>query len=431
MRQIVKQAAFGLIAALALLALVTVAENADQEVARATSLSVGVDTNATGNSSTAVGTVDACRVVSINQVFDIDLVFENGISNLIAADMWFQYDSTKLQIQSYTIMYLNDPPTSQIQDGSEDLPDVFEPGVFHIGAVDNGETQGDTGLEGVLFRINVKAIGTGLSSARISKMDVDNDGIPDRGITLVNSSDVNIGDTNGDSLYDGTTVNSAVFVGSGTSCTTDSDSDGIPNVMDNCPNTPNANQADWNFDGVGDACQDFDSDGLGDTVDNCPGVANPGQENQDGDQYGDLCDSDRDGDGVPNSTDNCLTTPNASQTDTDGDGMGNACDSDMDNDAWDNSVEGTIGTMEDDKCPADSGSNNENPDAWPPDFDDDQSVTILDVLALKPVFLSSIGDGTYQARKDIAPVTGPNGSIDIIDVLALKPWFLKNCETDL
>jgi hypothetical protein len=34
----------------------------------------------------------------------------------------------------------------------------------------------------------------------------------------------------------------------------DSDGDGIPNGADNCPTTPNANQADTDNDGIGDAC---------------------------------------------------------------------------------------------------------------------------------------------------------------------------------
>jgi hypothetical protein len=35
---------------------------------------------------------------------------------------------------------------------------------------------------------------------------------------------------------------------------TDSDGDGVPNCVDNCPSKPNANQADWDHDGAGDAC---------------------------------------------------------------------------------------------------------------------------------------------------------------------------------
>jgi hypothetical protein len=47
---------------------------------------------------------------------------------------------------------------------------------------------------------------------------------------------------------------------------TDSDSDGIIDVADNCPNLSNSDQADFNLDGFGDACSDADLDGLTDEL---------------------------------------------------------------------------------------------------------------------------------------------------------------------
>ena len=57
----------------------------------------------------------------------------------------------------------------------------------------------------------------------------------------------------------------------------DSDDDGIPDFSDNCPNTPNADQADADDDGIGDAC------------DNCAAISNPGQEDTNEDGVGDVC----------------------------------------------------------------------------------------------------------------------------------------------
>ena len=82
----------------------------------------------------------------------------------------------------------------------------------------------------------------------------------------------------------------------------DSDGDGIPDLLDNCPTISNPNQADGDGDGVGDAC------------DNCPTVANPPQTDSDGDGIGDACD-------------NCSTVANPDQADCDHDGIGDACDS--------------------------------------------------------------------------------------------------------
>ena len=130
------------------------------------------------------------------------------------------------------------------------------------------------------------------------------------------------------------------FVVSGFLCNqtgTDGDSDGVIDILDNCPSTSNPLQEDADNDGVGDACDicngyddaldadadgvpdgcdlcagfddavDGDSDGVPDGCDNCPYTPNPGQEDINNDQVGDLCCcegkvGDANGDGNPQPT---------------------------------------------------------------------------------------------------------------------------------
>ena len=48
----------------------------------------------------------------------------------------------------------------------------------------------------------------------------------------------------------------------------DTDMDGVPDAVDNCPTTVNTDQADFDGDGLGDFCDpDDDNDGLADELD--------------------------------------------------------------------------------------------------------------------------------------------------------------------
>ena len=186
--------------------------------------------------------------------------------------------------------------------------------------------------------------------------DSDGDGVLDVNDNCPTTSNPNQEDFDGDGLGD--------------VCDDDVDGDAILNNDDECSNTPAGEIV--NTVGCSESQLDDDLDGVMNDVDNCPNTSNPNQEDFDGDDIGDVCDNDIDGDnilndddecpntpvgeivnaagcsesqldddsdGVMNDVDNCPNTSNQNQQDVDGDGIGDVCDDDVDGDTILNDVD--------------------------------------------------------------------------------------------
>ncbi len=114
-------------------------------------------------------------------------------------------------------------------------------------------------------------------------------------------------------------------------CDTDSDGDGVNDDDDNCPDTANADQANYDGDAQGDVCDpDDDNDGILDVDDNCPfeaytaptitcptDISVPSDDDNCG-AYISL--------GVPTIMDNCATTGNALNLENSSNGFKNIPD---------------------------------------------------------------------------------------------------------
>ncbi len=107
---------------------------------------------------------------------------------------------------------------------------------------------------------------------------------------------------------------------------TDKDGDGTPDCNDNCPD--DADKVEPGECGCGTSDTDKDGDGIPDCNDNCSDTANADQADNDNNGLGDACEQkkDRDGDGVPDDQDNCPDKPNPDQHDSNNNGIGDLCD---------------------------------------------------------------------------------------------------------
>jgi hypothetical protein len=202
----------------------------------------------------------------------------------------------------------------------------------------------------------------------------------------------------------------------------DSDGDGIPDEEDNCPNTPNADQADTDGDGSGDECDtcpadplnDGDGDGVCGNIDNCPNVFNPGQEDTDGDGTGDACNDadDPDGDEFITARDNCPAIFNPDQVDEDEDGFGDVCDvcpADPLNDADGDGICGDI-----DNCPGISNPNQTNidgDDKGDECDDDDDGDGFLDTADNCPLIPNDQRDNDRDGDGDICDTDNDNDNV--------------------
>ena len=122
---------------------------------------------------------------------------------------------------------------------------------------------------------------------------------------------------------------------------------------------------------------------------------------------------DADGDGYPDDVDGCPTTPTPWPTSF----------GDEDCDGFTDTEEVVIGTDPADDCANTPDPNDEADDCWPPDFDDNQVINILDVGEVLPPYFGTSVPPT-SARRDLLP----DGVINVLDVgLTLPPSFGSSC----
>ena len=173
---------------------------------------LAVDADPAGNTATSLGTVEDCVSVDPGATFGVDIVVTN-VENLLAWEAYFVYDPGILEVLAADVrLFTAANPNSNVANASDPTPDTD--GLFFVGAVD-GNAALDSG-SGVLARLTLRAVGSGISAVALPKLDFNDDGVPDQGPVLGAvefGTAVYLGDVDGDELFDGTVGQAEVAVG--------------------------------------------------------------------------------------------------------------------------------------------------------------------------------------------------------------------------
>ena len=455
---------FGAFLVLALLALGSLADTSRPAEA-VHNLTIGIDadisTTNDGNGDGVYETLDlglfedCIDIPTLLGVVAID-VFVIDIENLVAFETDIAFPGSVLNITvSDTLQFLDSNLSSITTDISGATPDSS--GTFEAAAVDIDLGAAETG-SGILARLTLKGVATGVATVSLNTTDINGDTLPDKGTTLTDTANNHPGDTIGnDGFFDGPYINKSITVavnqpdtdgdGASNGCDPDDDGDGIcdiggplppgtpgaiggcspgPGGVDNCPLDSNNSQSDLDLDGQGDPC-DVDTDGDGFV--NVEEIAR-GSSETDAGSTPEVCDdaaTDEDGDTAVNEgyDGNTNGQPDCTELglDSDGDTIPNPSDSDDDNDSFTDVVENYIATHSLVGCADTTTNNDEWDDKWGPDATDNRDINILDVLKFKPAFNSAPGDSNWRRRFDL----DTSGPINILDILKIKPHFNGSC----
>jgi hypothetical protein len=121
---------------------------------------VGVDLDPSGNTSTSLSAVDACRSVTSGQRFDVD-VFARDVPAIDGLQATLSYDPTILRpVEQDVNLFLASASGSDVVDFSKPAPN--KPGEYVVAAFDFGQNAAESG-SGAIIRVGFEALSQGRS----------------------------------------------------------------------------------------------------------------------------------------------------------------------------------------------------------------------------------------------------------------------------
>jgi hypothetical protein len=173
---------------------------------------LAIDAVTTGNAATTVGQIDTCASANKGDVFLVDVIIR-GVQNLLAWELPVSFNKDVLRVENRDVkMFQQANKGSNVFDTSNQTPN--DSGVYFASAADLADPVSPDSGDGVLVRLTFSAIGNGTSQLSLKPVSISGGSRPDRGILLKNIDNAIIGDTTGDTFFDGPVSDAEIRVGS-------------------------------------------------------------------------------------------------------------------------------------------------------------------------------------------------------------------------
>jgi len=172
---------------------------------------LGIDADPTGNADTSLGDRQFCIQVAKGDTFQVDITTEN-VSGLTAWEAYLKLDNKVVHVTDKdTQLFLASAPGSNTFDLSESTPEGDDDdGRYRVGAANLSEQPAGVDGSGVLARLTLEAVRSGVSDLSIAP-SATTVGTP-VGPVLTDKDANHIGDKDNDGLFDGPTLDARVAV---------------------------------------------------------------------------------------------------------------------------------------------------------------------------------------------------------------------------
>ena len=173
-------------------------------------VSLGVDADPAGNTATSLGPTDQCAAVRSGDSVQVDIVVTD-VTDLLGWEAYAIYDGSVLKLTDRDVkLLLAANAGSNVFDASEAPANAN--GRYHVGGADIADPPVPDSGSGVLARLTFSALSPGVSLITLRPLDFSGDDRPDIGPILTGFGGERIGDSDGDTYFDGLTADAWIAV---------------------------------------------------------------------------------------------------------------------------------------------------------------------------------------------------------------------------